>query len=71
MTELLCRTRRIDGSTAPEPKVVAVKLDLLSPGIEVGLVTYEPLSEFAPVPGMGWMFVADPDGNHIELFGTL
>ena len=31
----------------------------------------EPLTEFAPVPGMGWMFVADPDGNHIELFGTL
>ena len=28
-------------------------------------------AEFAPVPGMGWMFVADPDGNHIELFGTL
>ena len=24
-----------------------------------------------PVPGMGWMFVADPDGNWIELFGTL
>ncbi|MGP4056792.1 VOC family protein [Mycobacterium sp. 4D054] len=31
----------------------------------------EPLTEYAPVPGMGWMFVADPDGNHIELFGTL
>ena len=31
----------------------------------------EPLTEFAPVPGMGWMFVADPDGNHIELFGAL
>jgi len=31
----------------------------------------EPLTEFAPVPGMGFMFVADPDGNHIELFGTL
>ena len=30
-----------------------------------------PLTEFAPVHGMGWMFVADPDGNHIELFGTL
>ena len=28
-------------------------------------------TEFAPVPGMGFMFVADPDGNHIELFGTL
>ncbi|MBX7448703.1 VOC family protein [Mycolicibacterium sp. 3033] len=31
----------------------------------------EPPTEFAPVPGMGFMFVADPDGNHIELFGTL
>jgi catechol 2,3-dioxygenase-like lactoylglutathione lyase family enzyme len=31
----------------------------------------ESLTEFAPVPGMGWMFVADPDGNWIELFGTL
>jgi catechol 2,3-dioxygenase-like lactoylglutathione lyase family enzyme len=31
----------------------------------------EPLTEFAPVPGMGWMFLADPDGNWIELFGAL
>lgn len=31
----------------------------------------EPPTEFAPVPGMGFMFVADPDGNHIELVGTL
>jgi catechol 2,3-dioxygenase-like lactoylglutathione lyase family enzyme len=31
----------------------------------------EQVTEFAPVPGMGWMFVADPDGNWIELFGTL
>jgi catechol 2,3-dioxygenase-like lactoylglutathione lyase family enzyme len=31
----------------------------------------EPVTEFAPVPGMGWMFIADPDGNWIELFGTL
>lgn len=30
-----------------------------------------PVTEFEPVPGMGWMFVADPDGNWIELFGTL
>ena len=36
-----------------------------------GYEIIEPLTEFAPVPGMGWMFVADPDGNHIELFGTL
>ena len=31
----------------------------------------EALTEFAPVPGMGWMFVTDPDGNWIELFGAL
>jgi catechol 2,3-dioxygenase-like lactoylglutathione lyase family enzyme len=31
----------------------------------------EPLTEFEPVPGMGWLFVADPDGNWIEFFGTL
>lgn len=36
-----------------------------------GYDVVEPLTEFAPVPGMGWMFVADPDGNWIELFGTL
>ncbi len=31
----------------------------------------QPAAEFAPVPGMGWMFVADPDGNWIELVGPL
>jgi hypothetical protein len=31
----------------------------------------EPLGEFEPVPGMGWMFVGDPDGNGIEFLGTL
>ncbi|UXA21021.1 VOC family protein [Mycobacterium sp. SMC-4] len=36
-----------------------------------GYPIVEPVTEFAPVPGMGFMFVADPDGNHIELFGTL
>ncbi|KUI44644.1 extradiol dioxygenase [Mycobacterium sp. GA-1199] len=36
-----------------------------------GYDVVEPLTEFAPVPGMGWMFVADPDGNWIEMFGTL
>ena len=30
-----------------------------------------PLTEFEPVPGMGWLFVADPDGNWVEFFGTL
>ncbi|MGB3354737.1 MAG: VOC family protein [Mycobacterium sp.] len=36
-----------------------------------GYEVVEPLTEFAPAPGMGWMFVADPDGNWIELFGVL
>lgn len=36
-----------------------------------GYQIVEPPTEFAPVPGMGWMFIADPDGNSIELFGTL
>ena len=31
----------------------------------------EPLTEFVPAPGVGWLFVADPDGNHVEFFGTL
>ncbi|AQA05539.1 extradiol dioxygenase [Mycobacterium sp. MS1601] len=31
----------------------------------------EPLTEFEPVPGMGFLFIADPDGNWIEFFGTL
>jgi catechol 2,3-dioxygenase-like lactoylglutathione lyase family enzyme len=36
-----------------------------------GYEVVEAVTEFAPVPGMGWMFVADPDGNWVELFGTL
>jgi catechol 2,3-dioxygenase-like lactoylglutathione lyase family enzyme len=44
---------------------VAAKVDA------AGYTIAEPPTEFAPVPGMGWMFIADPDGNAIELFGTL
>jgi catechol 2,3-dioxygenase-like lactoylglutathione lyase family enzyme len=36
-----------------------------------GYTLVQPLAEFAPVPGMGWMFVADPDGNWVELVGPL
>lgn len=36
-----------------------------------GYQVVEPPTEFAPVPGMGWMFVADPDGNWLEFFGAL
>ena len=38
---------------------------------EAGHTVAQPLAEFAPVPGMGWMFVADPDGNWVELVGPL
>jgi catechol 2,3-dioxygenase-like lactoylglutathione lyase family enzyme len=31
----------------------------------------EPLTEFEPVPGIAYLFVADPDGNWVEFFGTL
>lgn len=36
-----------------------------------GYEIVEPLTEFEAVPGMGWLYVADPDGNWLELFGTL
>lgn len=29
----------------------------------------EPLTDFTPVPGWSWLFVADPDGNWIEMVG--
>jgi len=38
---------------------------------DAGYQTPQPLAEFAPVPGMGWMFVADPDGNWVELVGPM
>ena len=38
---------------------------------DAGYTAVQPLAEFAPVPGMGWLFVADPDGNWVELVGPL
>jgi len=38
---------------------------------DAGYPMVQPLAEFAPVPGMGWLFVADPDGNWVELVGPL
>lgn len=38
---------------------------------EAGCDIVEPRTEFAAVPGMGWLFVADPDGNWVELVGPL
>ncbi len=30
-----------------------------------------PVTELAEMPGFGWMYVADPDGNWIEISGSL
>lgn len=38
---------------------------------DAGHQIVEPVTEFAAVPGMGWLFVADPDGNWVELVGPL
>jgi catechol 2,3-dioxygenase-like lactoylglutathione lyase family enzyme len=38
---------------------------------EAGYRIAEPVTEFAAIPGMGWLFVADPDGNWVELVGPL
>jgi len=38
---------------------------------DAGYQVAEPPTDFAAVPGMGWSFVADPDGNWIELVGPL
>ena len=47
--------------------VTAAEKDVADAGYEI----VQPAAEFTPVPGMGWMFVADPDGNWIELVGPL
>ena len=53
--------------TALVTSVTAAQEQIAAAGYEI----VQPAAEFAPVPGMGWMFVADPDGNWIELVGPL
>ena len=53
--------------TAMVKSVTAAQQQIADAGYEIA----QPAAEFAPVPGMGWMFVADPDGNWIELVGPL
>jgi catechol 2,3-dioxygenase-like lactoylglutathione lyase family enzyme len=38
---------------------------------EAGHPVVEPPTDFAAVPGMGWCFIADPDGNWVELVGPI
>ena len=38
---------------------------------DAGYRIVEPATEFTAVPGMGWLFVADPDGNWVELVGPI
>ena len=38
---------------------------------DAGYPIAEPVTEFPAVPGMGWLFVTDPDGNWVELVGPL
>ncbi|MGI9124171.1 MAG: VOC family protein [Mycobacterium sp.] len=38
---------------------------------DAGYHLVETVTEFPAVPGMGWLFVADPDGNWVELVGPL
>ena len=53
--------------TALVTNVTAAQQQIADAGYEIA----QPAAEFAPVPGRGWMFVADPDGNWIELVGPL
>jgi catechol 2,3-dioxygenase-like lactoylglutathione lyase family enzyme len=38
---------------------------------DAGHPIVEPPTDFVAVPGMGWCFVADPDGNWVELVGPI
>ena len=38
---------------------------------DAGHPIVEPPTDFTAVPGMGWCFVADPDGNWVELVGPI
>ena len=38
---------------------------------DAGHPIVEPPTDFVAVPGMAWCFVADPDGNWVELVGPI
>ena len=51
--------------------VVAGVRQAAAQAAEAGYQVPEPPTDFAAVPGMGWSFVADPDGNWVELVGPI
>ena len=51
--------------------VVADVRDAARQAAEAGHSVVEEPTAFPAVPGMGWCFVADPDGNWVELVGPV
>ncbi|MFM9035976.1 MAG: VOC family protein [Mycobacterium sp.] len=51
--------------------VVADVRDAARQAGDAGYQVVEPPAAFPAVPGMGWAFVADPDGNWVELVGPV
>lgn len=51
--------------------VVADVRDAAGQAAAAGHPVVEEPTPFAAVPGMGWCFVADPDGNWVELVGPV
>ena len=51
--------------------VVADVRDAARQAAEAGHPVVEEPTAFPAVPGMGWCFVADPDGNWVELVGPV
>lgn len=51
--------------------VVADVRDAARQASDSGYAVVEEPSAFPAVPGMGWCFVADPDGNWVELVGPV
>jgi len=51
--------------------VVADVRDAARQAADAGYPVVEDPTAFPAVPGMGWCFVADPDGNWVELVGPV
>jgi predicted enzyme related to lactoylglutathione lyase len=69
------RPPRLPAAVPPRPSAYTLVVSNVTTAAEqvkaAGYEIAQELAEFAPVPGMGWMFVADPDGNWVELVGPL